>query len=120
MKRAGGASGRSRLFQHPFAAGDGAGPTWVDFRGHAQRPREGLETGFDDVVGIHPVQLTDVQGEAAVVHHRHEKFLHQLGVVRADLLAGDGQAVAQMGRPEQSSATCTRASSSGATKWPKR
>ena len=45
---------------------------------------------------IHSIQLADVQGEAAVVGHGHEELLHQLGVITADLLGRDLQAVAQV------------------------
>ena len=50
-------------------------------------------------MGVGPIQLTDVEGQPAVVDHRHEELLHQLGVVRADLLAGNRQAVAEVGAP---------------------
>ena len=48
-------------------------------------------------MGIDAIQLTDVQGEAAVVDHRHEELLHQLGVMSADFLARNHEAVAEMG-----------------------
>jgi hypothetical protein len=48
------------------------------------------------VVRIHPVQLADVQGEAAVVGHGYEELLHQLGVIAADLLGRDLQPIAQV------------------------
>ena len=38
-----------------------------------------------------------MQGEAGVIHHRHEELLDQLGVVAADLLGRDHQAVAEVG-----------------------
>ncbi len=82
--------------QHTLAAGHSPSPAWIHFRGLAQRPREGLEAGFHNVVRIHAIELADVQGEASVVGHRHEELLHQLGVVGADLLGGDLQAEAQM------------------------
>ncbi len=89
----------ARLFQHALAAGDAAGPARVNLGGHAQRPSKGLETGFHDVVGVGPVQLADVQGEAAVVHDRHKKFLHQLGVIGADFLGGNLEAVTEVRAP---------------------
>ena len=50
-------------------------------------------------MGVRPVQLADMQGEAAVVHDRHKKFLHQFGVVGADFLGGNLEAVAEVRAP---------------------
>ena len=85
------------LLQHPLAAGHLAGAAWIDFGGHAQRPRKGLEAGFNDVVRVHPIQLADVQGEAGIVGHGHEELLHQFGVVAADLLGRDREPKTQVG-----------------------
>lgn len=41
-------------------------------------------------------QLAQVQGHRAVVDHRLVKLAHQLGIVAADALGGDLQAVAQV------------------------
>ena len=80
----------------PLTAGDGTGPAWIHPRGHAQGSGKGLEACLNNVVGIGTIQLTNVQGQPAV-GNRHEELLHQLGVVRADLLAGNCQAVAEVG-----------------------
>jgi len=82
--------------QHSLAARHRTGPARVDLGGQAQRPGEGLEAGLHDVVGIHPIQLADVQREAGVVHHRHKELFDQFGVVRADLLGRDLQTKAQV------------------------
>ncbi len=49
------------------------------------------------MVGINTSELADVQGEATVVDHGHEKFLDQLGVVAADSLGWNHQAVGEVG-----------------------
>ena len=49
------------------------------------------------VVGVSPIQLTDMEGQSTVVDHRNEELPHELRVVSADLLAGDRKAVAEVG-----------------------
>ena len=85
------------LLQDTFATGNRTGTAWVDLCGHAQRPGKGLETGLNDVVGVGALELTNVEGQAAVVDHGHEKLLDQLGVIATDLLAGNAEVVTQMG-----------------------
>jgi hypothetical protein len=84
------------LLQHTFAAWHGSSAARIHFHGEAQCPRKCFEAGLHDVVGVHAIQLADVQGEATVVCHRHEELLHQLGVVAADLLGRDLQPIAQV------------------------
>ena len=48
------------------------------------------------MVAVHPIELANVQGQTGVVGHRHKELLDQLGVVAADLLGRDRQAVAQV------------------------
>ena len=83
--------------QHPLAAGHRAGAAWIDFHRQPQGAGKGLEAGLDDVVGIDTIELADVQGEAAVVDNGHKEFLDQFGVVAADPLGWNFQAVGKVG-----------------------
>ena len=53
------------------------------------------------MVGVAAGQLPDVQGHAGGVGQGLEEVFHQLRVVGADALCGDGQVVAQVGPPRQ-------------------
>ena len=83
--------------QHPLAAGHRAGAARIDLHRQPQGAGKGLEAGLDDVVGIDAIELADVQGEATVVDDRHKKLLHQLGVVAADPLGRNHQAIGEVG-----------------------
>ena len=50
----------------------------------AQRAGHGLKGRFGDVVAVEPVQLVDVQRDAAVGRQRLKELTHQFGVKRAD------------------------------------
>jgi len=90
-------SGMAGALQHPLAAGHGPTAAGIDLHRLVEGTGERLETGLDDVVGIHPRQLADVEGEAGVVGHRHEEFPHQFGVVGADALGRNRQVIAEVG-----------------------
>ena len=68
------------------------------------------------MVRVHPIQLPDMQGEAGVIHHGHEELFDELGVVAADLLSRNLKPKAQVRATTAVQATCTKASSRGATK----
>lgn len=73
------------------------GAAGIDFGGHAHRAGKGFKGGFDDVVGVDAVELTDVEGHQAMVDNGHKEFAHQLGVVGADALGGDFKTVGEVG-----------------------
>lgn len=52
------------------------GAAGVNFGGHAHSAGKGFKGGFDDVVGVDAVELTDVKGHEAVVDDGHEEFAH--------------------------------------------
>ena len=58
---------------------------------------KGFEGGFNNMVGVNAVELTDVEGHQTVVDNGHEEFTHQLGVVGTDALGGDIQTVGEIG-----------------------
>src|SRR3954463_7160930 len=57
-----------------------------------QRPRQTLETGFGDMMGVVAVERLDMQGDAGVHGKGVEPFAHQLGVELADLVAREAGA----------------------------
>lgn len=83
--------------EHAFRARDLVGAAGIDFDGHAEGAGEGFEGGFNDVVGVDPGALGDVEGELAMVDDRHEKLAHQLRIVSADALGGNLQAITEVG-----------------------
>jgi len=83
--------------EHAFGTGDLAGPAGINFGSHAHGAGKGFEGGFDDVVGVKAVELANVQGHLAVIDHGDKELSHQLGVVGADPLGGNCQAVAEVG-----------------------
>ncbi len=72
------------------------GATGVNFGGHAHGTGKGFEGGFNDVVGVDAIELTDVKGHKAVVDNGHKKFTHELGVVGANALGGNVKTVGEV------------------------
>src|SRR6056297_2840507 len=50
-----------------------------------QRPRDGLETRFGNVVGIDAAQAIDMEGDAAMGRERLEELADKLGIEGSDL-----------------------------------
>jgi hypothetical protein len=73
------------------------GTARINLRRHPHGAREGFKCGLNNMVGIDAVELADVQGHLGVVDHSDKEFAHQLGVIGADALSGNLQAVAQVG-----------------------
>src|SRR5262245_9698408 len=73
--------------ERPFGRGHLVGRTRIDRDRRAQRPRQALEAGFDDVMIVGAVKRGDVQRHAAVHREVLEPLLHELGVEAAYLVA---------------------------------
>lgn len=91
----------SVLREHALGGGDAALPPGVHLAGLPQRAGEGLEGGLHDVVAVAAAQLPDVQRHARRVGQRLEEVLHQLRLVLADALGGQGQVAAEVRPPRQ-------------------
>ena len=52
----------------------------IGFHRHPCRPRQRLETAFDDVVGVFALKVLDMQAGAGIHGHGVKPFLEQLGV----------------------------------------
>ena len=75
--------------QRALGGGKGVGGARVGGDGFAQRTRDGLERGLDDVVHVLARELLDVQGDTRVSRERDEELLGQRRVERPDHLVRD-------------------------------
>ncbi|CAA7613459.1 hypothetical protein MCP1_120006 [Candidatus Terasakiella magnetica] len=69
----------------------------VDLHGVAQRPRQGLEAAFDDMMVVVAVQAFHVQGGARRLGKGLEPLLEQLGIHGAQLVAPERHLPDQVG-----------------------
>ena len=65
------------------------GHALIQLHRHAQRATEGLEHGFDLVVGVGATQVVDVQADQGVIDEALEEFLEQIHIETADHRAGE-------------------------------
>src|SRR6476620_8124512 len=70
--------------QSAFGGWNGGSPPRIDLDGHAQRPRQSLETGFRYMVIVRSIQRLDMERHTAVHGERLEELAKQLGFHLAD------------------------------------
>src|ERR671932_478459 len=80
--------------QNPLRTGGHTAATGIDFHCHPDCPCKCLERRLNNMVRVDPIELADVQRHLAMVHHRYKELPHQLGVVSANTLGRNFQAVA--------------------------
>ncbi len=73
------------------------GSAGVNLGSHAHGSGKSFKGGFDDVVRVDAIELANMKSHEAVVDNGHEEFAHQLGVIGANALGGDIEAVSQIG-----------------------
>src|SRR6266478_3692608 len=78
-----------RTAERPFRRGNLVSAPLIDADRLAQRARQALEAGFDDVVVVLAVNILDVQCDAGGLREGLEPLLEQLGVHFAELRLGE-------------------------------
>src|SRR5574343_205476 len=83
------------MSEAPLGRRDHAGRARIGRGGHAQRSTEGLEGGLGLVVGVHALEVVDVQRDQRVVDETLEELVRELGVEAADRAGREGDVQAQ-------------------------
>ena len=79
------------ISQRSFRTGDLPVQRRVKAHRHPQRAARALERGLQNVMGVLPRQLAEVQRAGALAHKAQPELLGKLGVERAHLLGGQRQ-----------------------------